>query len=114
MWEELRPATQAEKALLIENMRNSLFDPYSVRDVEISTVGTNLGADQASYRHVCVRLNAKNRMGAYVGRQATQYIINSANGVVANSQTMFTEAFCNDVRLRYSPFPEVERIGSRS
>src|SRR5262245_2767926 len=58
-------------------IREHFFDPYSIRDAEIAppklAMGPGLLGDGsfATPWVVCVRANAKNRFGAYIGRTAT-------------------------------------------
>jgi hypothetical protein len=74
-----------------------------MRDVSISYVMTgNLPGKSV----VCVRANAKNRMGAYTGLSSTGLTL--TNDVV--TAAFVDEPGCNDGRLRYVPFPEMENL----
>ena len=74
-----------------------------MRDVSISAMVTLGGTGLNS---VCIRTNAKNRMGAYTGLSVTS--IRLKDGVVVSA---LQDAFgCNDSRLVYYPFPELEGI----
>ncbi|MHC1547259.1 hypothetical protein [Phyllobacterium sp. K27] len=62
--ENIRWPTVAEVKAVARGIRGSFYDPYSIRDAEISKwLNNNTG------RFICVRANAKNRMGAYSGKQ---------------------------------------------
>lgn len=60
--------------------RSTYLDPYSVRDAEISApVPASMVFDGVtpiphSGWMVCVRANAKNRMGAYTGQRVTAFL----------------------------------------
>lgn len=65
-------------------LNNALFDPYSVRDLQIDTPtkgfifsrGGPFAKDLCCYGWcVTVSFNAKNRMGAYTGTQCSTYFI---------------------------------------
>lgn len=98
-----RPVTSAERAAIANYVRTSFFDPYSMRDIAISNV---LSGDDPKRNAVCIRANAKNRMGAYTGLRATGLVLSGAT--VENSWA--DDPACSDPRLMYSPFPELERL----
>ena len=54
---------------------------------------------------VCLRANAKNRLGAYTGLSSTG--LQMTNNVVTAAFQDSPE--CNDGRLKYVPFPELEK-----
>lgn len=61
------------------HIRSHFYDPYSVRDVEVSQPflgGTVINDSMESGRGwvVCVRANAKNRFGAYTGTEVTLFV----------------------------------------
>lgn len=70
------PAPVEYRALTLAAAKATYFDPYSIRDAQISEpqwLGSwNIG--EASGWVVCVRANAKNRMGAYIGIQDTAFM----------------------------------------
>lgn len=92
------------KAVLQRHLARSLFDPYSVRSASISWPEAGHLFFQAGWL-VCAEFNAKNRMGGYVGLQRTAYLLRE-NEVV---RTMDKAPLCNDVRMKYSPWPEAEQ-----
>lgn len=96
--------TGADKAAVIKYVKDTFFDPYSIRDVTISNVITS--PTQPEWRAVCVRMNAKNRMGGYTGQTYTS--IRMKDGVAVSS---LTDALgCMDGRLKFYPFPELEAV----
>ena len=80
------------RALVKEWMRNTLFDPYSVRDLEITapTKGTLwrglvFGGALPAWI-VCATFNAKNRFGGYVGRSTSVLFIRD-NAVITTEDS---------------------------
>src|SRR5687767_1408100 len=58
------------RTVIIEQVRKTFVDPYSIRDASISAPippSSGFWASAADMTIVCVRANAKNRMGAYGG-----------------------------------------------
>jgi hypothetical protein len=97
------PPTAAVKKAVVDYAKKTYFDPYSMRDVSISAMVT-LG--ETGLNSVCIRMNAKNRMGAYTGLSVTS--IRLKDGAVVSA---LQDAFgCNDQRLVYYPFPELEGV----
>lgn len=80
------------------------YDPYSLRSVEITR------PSQARYMFqqgwgLCLRANAKNRMGGYVGVESTFIIIN--NGEIIG--TLEDHPDCRGAQ-GYEPWPELENL----
>lgn len=98
-----RPATAAEKAAIVSAARDYLVDPYSVRDAEISDVVT---LADTGLEAVCVKANAKNRMGGYTGRSATSVRLLKGKPV----STLENAPSCVMPQMRYRPFPELENL----
>ncbi|WSH64912.1 hypothetical protein U8Q05_25835 [Rhizobium ruizarguesonis] len=99
-----RPPSKAIKATIMKAARDFVFDPYSIRDAEISNVVLfNL---RAGIEAVCVKANAKNQLGGYTGRQATSISIRGS--VIL--QAIQGDARCLDPRLGYHPFKELENM----
>lgn len=90
---------------ILARAKAEFVDPYSVRDASISTVpiasGTPLTGTTAI---ICVRANAKNRMGAYTGLQPTSYIFQAGRLTMTDQQ--YAGLTCGSVA--YEPFPELE------
>jgi hypothetical protein len=95
------PSAQVRK-VVADYARKQFYDPYSMRDVSLSYVMTgNLPGKSV----VCLRANAKNRLGAYTGLSGTG--LRMTDNVITD---VFQETpECNDGRLKYVPFPELER-----
>jgi hypothetical protein len=99
-----QPVSADLKAQILKGAKDVLFDPYSVRDAEIS--GFIPRKPGSSDGFVCVKANAKNRMGAYVGRTGTLVFVNA--GKVTDA--MDRHPFCNNTAIRYRQFPELEAL----
>lgn len=84
-------------------VRERFFDPYSIRDASISQpiAGATLVGSQQT---VCVRANAKNRLGGYTGRRATAFTFRQ--GQLTRADNRYAETTCRDAQ--YQPFPEIE------
>ncbi|SCX00802.1 hypothetical protein DSM25558_0180 [Agrobacterium sp. DSM 25558] len=97
------PASPVIRAAIVEHVRNTFFDPYSIRDAEISNQLrlSSLGVDV-----VCFKANAKNRMGGYIGRKAVSVRIKDGK---VNSWVEEATG-CSDPRLKYEPFPQLENL----
>ena len=96
------PPTPQLRAMIVDQARDYLIDPYSVRDAEISGVN-DLGDGVTS---VCVRFNAKNRMGGYTGRQATA--VRLVNGRIVNAYP--DQAACYNGNIQWYPLPEARKL----
>lgn len=97
------PPTTAERAAAVTYVKTTFYDPYSIRDASISNAVTLLNT---GYRSICVRFNAKNRMGGYVGMTSTSLRFQGP-AIVSSLQDA---PGCNTARLTYSPFPELENL----
>ncbi|WP_289994740.1 hypothetical protein [Aquibium sp. ELW1220] len=97
------PAPASVKAAIVNDARDFLADPYSIRDAEISYMQLN---GRSGLHWVCVRANAKNAMGGYTGRQAIEVIVRNGQlvGNLPNS------AACRNPTLRWQKFPELEAL----
>jgi hypothetical protein len=98
------PLSADLRAQILKGAKDVLFDPYSVRDAEISDFIPRKPGSKDGF--VCVKANAKNRMGAYVGKTGTLVFIN--NGKVTDA--MDRHGFCTHPKFRYHPFPELEAL----
>ena len=106
-----RVLTSTEKTALVAHVRETFFDPYSIRDIEVSTAAPSMGIDGSTTFNVCLKLNGKNRLGGYVGRSATIYYFNPAGAIVHSSDIDY--GFCSNPKLRYSQFPELEKLTTK-
>lgn len=101
-----RPATKAEIAGVLQAMRDYLNDPYSVRDVTISTVMTKARRDGSVFHMICVDGNAKNAYGAYIGKQTTMVLLNTEGQHFNSSRAWSDINLCK--RLTWRAFTEVK------
>lgn len=105
------PANYREQ--VTARVKRSFFDPYSIRDAAISRPFMQGAAfDGAtpiphSGWMVCVKANAKNRMGAYTGLSETGYMFKG--GAIVDAD--FKGHFCAAAAQSYGPFPEIEAGG---
>lgn len=94
------PANWREQ--LAAEIRQSFFDPYTLRDVAVSEPSMgHLG--QRTGWVVCLRANGKNRMGAYTGVKDTVYLLR--DGALTGGVTDFNR-YCQTLEMR--PWPEME------
>lgn len=95
--------------LVADHIRKTFKDPYTIRDASISgpVPGTSFSGSIAS---ICVRANAKNSMGAYIGIKATQFVFR--NGVLDIATEIQTDYAC--AGASYEPFPEIEEKKPRA
>ncbi|MGB6119092.1 MAG: hypothetical protein WBF87_12810 [Mesorhizobium sp.] len=100
-----QPVPPAIKAAIVAAARDTLVDPYSVRDAEISHMMFNA---KSGLHWVCVKANSKNRMGGYTGRQALEVWVR--NGQLAGN--LPNSPACNLPSLRWEPFTELEALKS--
>ena len=89
---------------IVSQVKATFFDPYSIRDAAISEPFPS-----RSVIAVCIRANAKNRMGGYIGIKPTAYYFNS--GGYAFSETDLAPVVCD--KAKYQPFPEIDSAPSK-
>lgn len=97
-----KPASREVRAMLVETARDAFFDPYSIRDAEISYVGTFPNGNQ----FVCGKANAKNQLGGYTGRE-TLAVYLRGNQIIGSGSN---PALCNNPNLKWQKFPELEAL----
>jgi hypothetical protein len=90
------------RQLVADRIRTTFFDPWSIRDAGIAepVPGTSI------YGHimtVCVRANAKNRLGAYTGLEFTGFVFR--DGQIAAQDQQNIAPLC--AGAAYGPFPEL-------
>ena len=100
--EAVGPYPSDYKRIIADHIRQSYYDPYSLRDVRITTPKIGGNRMGISGWGVCVEANAKNRMGAYVGLTRTTYVINRGKVIYASE----LEENCQTHMLR--AWPEME------
>lgn len=101
--EAAQPLPADYRARVAAKVRETFFDPYSIRDASISDPIAGqaiLGPVQT----VCVRANAKNRMGGYTGLKETAFTFLNGNLSVDSEYAALTCA-----KAAYGPFPEIEQ-----
>lgn len=98
-----RTPSPAIKSAVIDYVRTTFFDPYSLRDAQISNVvtlpGTGLDA-------VCLRFNAKNSMGAYTGLK--NHSLRLQGEAVVSS--LADAPGCANDQMKYTSFPQLEAL----
>lgn len=99
------------RQLAIDHVKKTFFDPYSIRDAEISApklaAGPSLNSNGFNTPWVvCIRANAKNRMGAYTGRKVTAIALSDSGVVNSWDEMQYSQTVCGDVS--YERFPEIE------
>jgi hypothetical protein len=105
------------RSIVRDYLRKTLFDPYTVRDAQISKpkqgtlyVEGTLGFHGSGWL-VCFRSNSKNRMGAYTGLSDTAILIRDGRVLTSTSDPTHSnypiKKDCDDER--YEPFPEMEQ-----
>ena len=77
------------------------YDPYSLRSVSI----TKPRKEQSGWI-VCLRLNAKNRVGGYTGVESNTILIDN-NEVIGWEKGL---SLCEGRNLDYKPWPELENL----
>jgi hypothetical protein len=110
IFDNQRPATAAERAAILTDIKSTYLDPYSIRDAAISNAAPSMGLDGEITLNICVAANAKNGYGAYAGRQKTLYYLTSTARLARTNQDTFAQIFCDDQRLHYEPFAEAEQL----
>lgn len=98
-----RAPSAAIKQAIVKDARDYLVDPYSVRDAEISSV---MDTPDGKLQFVCVKANAKNRMGGYTGRSTISVRLVGSRPVSTNPNA----TACGMPLLRWYPFPELENL----
>ena len=96
-----QPFPSNYKQIIAQELRSRLFDPYSVRDAGITAPKWGVvGPIYGEQHFVCVRFNAKNRLGGYVGVEHWTYAWNNGEKIARR-----TYIVCPD--MNYLPFPEL-------
>lgn len=100
--------TKAEVDAVVEKLRRTLRDPYSVRDAAISNVGHYDNGFGEAGEYVCVQFNAKNQYGAYVGLKTSLLTLNP-DGTIGKPATLVSpRALCTGIPFR--PLKEMDRL----
>lgn len=108
---ETGPFPTRYREMAKEYLRRTLFDPYSVRDAEIAEPAVKASIyllDPAPAWTICVRLNAKNRLGAYTGISEDALLVRGDRVIISLNELTRpspTIGMCRDVK--WAPFPEL-------
>ena len=101
------------------NVRSTFFDPYSIRDASISQplyASAVFDGQTPIPRHgwiVCLRANAKNKMGGYIGQEVTAMLFEGDTIVLSIGGPDFQGQVQEECTPAvYSPFPEIEQKGT--
>lgn len=96
-----------------EYLRRTLLDPYSIRDAEIATPEVRHSfylIDPSPGWTICVRYNAKNRMGAYAGLTENALLVRGGRISISLNEittpTREAPGICGEAK--YGPFPEMD------
>ncbi|WP_321345520.1 hypothetical protein [Breoghania sp.] len=102
-FEQAKPAPASVKAAIVDAARDYLYDPYSVRDAEISYMQL---IRQNGLHWLCVKANAKNQLGGYGGRQTVEVVLR--NGKIVGKQA--NSPACRNPSLRWQSFHQLEAL----
>lgn len=94
------PPTEAMKSKVLGEARMLLFYPFSVRNAEISYVGTQTDGSE----WVCIRGNVGDAEAGYVPRNSIAVM--TPSGILIGAQINCPT--CKEPALRWQPFPELE------
>lgn len=113
------PPPEGYRETIAAHVSQNFFDPYSVRDASISSPLRNT---QKMYWnvfeakpdwYVCMKANAKNRMGGYTGQTLDIYMFQNGRFIGTHTkptgagyENSTTAVLCRDAQ--YVPFPEIE------
>lgn len=97
------PPTADVRRQIVEGAKKIAYDPYSIRDAEISNM---VPYHKPGEFVVCVKANAKNLYGAYTGQQGTLIGFTKYKAVSA----LANHPMCRMESIRYHPFPELEAL----
>jgi hypothetical protein len=107
-----RPATPGEKSIILATARNELYDPFSIRNAELSKVVTvEGGGGRPTRRVVCVRYDSKTKSGAWTGQETHLVTITAGNTLMSSVVVPAGEMPCD--RVEYGPFPEAQGMKRR-
>ncbi len=96
--------TAAHKKILINAVKENFYDPYSIRDAELSNQ-LNFSNGSIGY---CGRLNAKNTFGGYTGRLYVRVIIKGNLIMHYQSNSIWCKA--NQSQIKWNRFRELEKL----
>lgn len=100
-------------------VKSTFIDPYSIRDAQIAPPRPGQMNIPGTFRQesgwiVCMRANAKNRMGGYVGIRDTVLVIRDGRVLGAHSgEPIHYDIRTNCRDAKYERFAEVEEQSPR-
>lgn len=115
------PAPTNYREAVVNEIKQSFFDPYSIRDAAISRPfyanGVYDGVSPFPRKGwvVCMRGNARNRMGGYTGLQNTVILFDGERVAMSLSGPDYrwqVVELCKNAE--FEPFPEIEATGASS
>lgn len=103
------------RALAKEYLRTTLFDPYSVRDAQVASPQWGDSAyllDPGPGWIICVRMNAKNRLGAYTGLKEDALLVRNGKVTISSNSIVDTPSIpklysCRNAQ--WESFPELSQ-----
>jgi hypothetical protein len=101
--EEAGPPPADAKAIVKQYIKDSFFDPYSLRDVSITSAIPGTLAFQSGYL-LCLECNGKNRMGGYIGKNRQAILIRHDKVIATHENSQF----CYTYNFDFRPWPEME------
>lgn len=111
-FDSARAATPSEKTIVLATARNELYDPFSIRSAELSSVVTvEGGGGTPTRRVVCARYDSKLKTGHWTGVETHLVTISSGNTLMSSMVVPGHEMPCD--RVSYAPFPEAEGLKRR-
>ena len=95
------------RKIIAQELRSRLFDPYSVREAAISRPTWGVMSPAYGERlFFCIRYNAKNRFGGYIGTKFYNFGWNIDNKLFGGDILFWEDdALCPKVDVK--PFPEL-------
>ncbi|MDN3711116.1 hypothetical protein QWZ10_03505 [Paracoccus cavernae] len=94
------PPSAELKASIVQDAKEIVYDPRSVRNAQISNVATFADGTQG----VCVRADVKNAQGVYMGAHNMGLRIRDGKRDVAALE----HPLCERADITWQPFPELE------
>jgi len=93
------------REVVAAHMKQSYFDPYTLRDVQIGEPIPGVFGMLQGYL-VCVQANARNRLGGYVGLARNSYLIDNTRVKFAISKD--NRCYRDEKLSKLYPWPEME------
>ncbi len=108
---ETGPLPARYREMARDYLRKTLFDPYSVRDAEIAEPEVKSSIyliDPAPGWTICVRYNARNRMGAYTGLKENALLVRGDRVTISLNELTTPAPTIGMCRAaKWAPFPEL-------